>query len=71
MDNGEIQEAFDDLAESCPQQAMHSTCRLPRPNFQHKISEVRGEKPIVGMELGVPTKPIKTEEYSAVGIPSS
>jgi len=56
LDEEEIQEAIDNLAESCPQQAMHSTCRLPRPNFQHKISKVRGETPIVGMELGVPPK---------------
>lgn len=57
LDEEEIKEAIDDLTVSCPQQAIHSTCRLPRPNFQHKISKVRGETPlIVGMELGVPPK---------------
>ena len=45
LDEDEIQEAINDLTESCPQQAIHSTCRLPMPNFQHKISKVRGETP--------------------------
>ena len=43
LNENDIAQTMEELHESCPKEAVESTCREDRPNFQSRVEDYKGD----------------------------